>query len=262
MSDRKFPEIGELIIGTITKVFPYGAFIRLDEYKGLTGMVHVSEISSKWIKNIREYVKEDQVVVAKVLRIKVDKEQIDLSIKGVKAFQRKERLDEYKQNTRATRLLEMAAQKIDDKEGLKKVIPILEENFDSLYKALEESVINENGADTYKDLGLSEKWTETIAECAKDNIEIPKKTIAANFELETLAPNGAEVIRESFEKAMKTHEKTKDVEIKIKYIGAPKYRIELSGMDYKLMEKVLNGFAEDIMSAVKQAQGKAELIRQ
>ncbi len=66
MAERKpqWPETGDLIIATIETVTDYGAYAKLDEYEK-RGLLHVSEISSSWIRNIRDFVREGQKVVSK-----------------------------------------------------------------------------------------------------------------------------------------------------------------------------------------------------
>ena len=53
MSEReeRIPESGEIVVGLVTKVFAHGAFVRLEGYDADV-MIHISEISPKWIKNI------------------------------------------------------------------------------------------------------------------------------------------------------------------------------------------------------------------
>ena len=43
---REYPEVGDLVIGTIESVKDYGAFVDLDEYPGKKGFIHVSEVAS------------------------------------------------------------------------------------------------------------------------------------------------------------------------------------------------------------------------
>lgn len=95
-----FPKEGEFVLGTVQSLFKQGAFITLDEYKGQRGMLHLSEISLKWVRNIRDYVKEGQKVVLLVLRVDPSRGHIDLSLRRVNEAQKKQKLQDVKQEQR------------------------------------------------------------------------------------------------------------------------------------------------------------------
>jgi small subunit ribosomal protein S1 len=65
--------------GTVEKIMPYGAFVNIGE--GLSGLVHISQISEKRIKSPNEIIKEGENVTVKVIDIKDGK--ISLSMKEV-----------------------------------------------------------------------------------------------------------------------------------------------------------------------------------
>ncbi|HLC38490.1 MAG TPA: S1 RNA-binding domain-containing protein, partial [Candidatus Norongarragalinales archaeon] len=71
-----FPQLEEFVVAKVKKLLPFGAIIELEEYGGLEGFVHISEVSSGWIRNIREHLKEGQVVVAKVIALDIQKRQV------------------------------------------------------------------------------------------------------------------------------------------------------------------------------------------
>ena len=93
MSEHKpeWPEIGDLIIATIESVMDYGAYAKLDEYNR-RGFLHISEISSTRIRNVRDFVRENQKMVLKVLRVDVEKGHIDLSLRRVTKRERIEKI--------------------------------------------------------------------------------------------------------------------------------------------------------------------------
>lgn len=70
--------VGDIIEGKITAVKDYGVFVDLGE--GKTGMVHISEIAQTYVSEIRDFVKENDVVKLKVLNVG-DDGKISLSIK-------------------------------------------------------------------------------------------------------------------------------------------------------------------------------------
>jgi S1 RNA binding domain protein len=77
-------EIGSILEGKVSGIVQFGAFIQLEE--GKTGLVHISEVSDEYVKDIKDYLKENQPVKVKVLSVD-PKGKIALSIK--KAFPQK-----------------------------------------------------------------------------------------------------------------------------------------------------------------------------
>ncbi|MBO5274968.1 MAG: S1 RNA-binding domain-containing protein [Clostridia bacterium] len=71
-------EVGTILEGRVTGITNFGAFISLPENK--TGMVHISEISTGFVKDIKDHLKLDQSVRVKIIAID-EKGKIALSIK-------------------------------------------------------------------------------------------------------------------------------------------------------------------------------------
>ena len=78
-------EVGKIVEGKVTGITNFGAFIQLAE--GKTGLVHISEVAIEYVKDIKNHLKQGQVVKAKVLSID-NNGKISLSIK--KALQNEE----------------------------------------------------------------------------------------------------------------------------------------------------------------------------
>lgn len=75
---RKY-EPGEKLTGTVTGIQPYGAFIALDEET--QGLVHISEITYGFVKDINDFLKVDQEVKVEVLEVDEAAGKISLSIR-------------------------------------------------------------------------------------------------------------------------------------------------------------------------------------
>ncbi|HIJ98690.1 TPA: translation initiation factor IF-2 subunit alpha [archaeon] len=253
-----YPSEDELVVATIIKVQNYGAFANLDEYPGCEGMIHISEIASKWIRNINDYVKDGQRVVLRVLRVDRERGHIDLSLKSVKAAQRKETLEHFKREQRAKKLIELAAERLKEKEKISEIANSLSEKFDSLFVVLQKSLTEDENA--FEGAKIPENWKKELVKIAKENLEIPRVTIKANLELLSKASNGIEVIKGALTKALKTH-KGKDTELTLKYLGAPRYRLEITAPNYKIAEQTLDKFSKEVMAEVTKAQGSAKLVR-
>ena len=62
----EMPEIGSIVEGKVTGITKFGAFVALGG--GKSGMVHISEISEGFVRDIRDFLQENQQVKAKFLR--------------------------------------------------------------------------------------------------------------------------------------------------------------------------------------------------
>jgi len=71
-------ETGTILEGTVVKITHYGAFVELPD--GKSGLVHISEIADTYVKDVRDYLKEQEKVKVKVLGYN-DKGKLDLSVK-------------------------------------------------------------------------------------------------------------------------------------------------------------------------------------
>ena len=81
-------EVGAVIDGTVERITPYGAFLKLED--GKLGLVHISEIDRNYVKDVHDHLREGDVVQAKVRAIKEDG-KIDLSIKALQDPRRRGR---------------------------------------------------------------------------------------------------------------------------------------------------------------------------
>src|SRR5689334_20460971 len=73
-------EIGSILQGKVTGIQPYGAFVALDEKT--QGLVHISEITHGYVKDINEHLKVGDEVTVKVLSIDEGAGKIGLSIRA------------------------------------------------------------------------------------------------------------------------------------------------------------------------------------
>lgn len=71
-------EVGSIVEGKVTGITKYGAFVALPE--GKSGMIHISEISSEFVKDIQDFLTENQQVRVKIIGID-ENGKIALSIK-------------------------------------------------------------------------------------------------------------------------------------------------------------------------------------
>jgi len=74
-------KVGQVVVGKISGIQPYGAFVVIDD--NTTGLIHISEMSDYFVKDIGLYVQLNDQVYLKVLELSEDGRQLKLSLKAV-----------------------------------------------------------------------------------------------------------------------------------------------------------------------------------
>lgn len=72
---------GRIIKGVVTGIEPYGAFVSCDDY--YTGLIHISELSDGYVKNITDYVNIGDYIFVEILDIDEELGHLRLSIKNI-----------------------------------------------------------------------------------------------------------------------------------------------------------------------------------
>jgi translation initiation factor 2 subunit 1 len=237
----------------VSKIVDYGAYVKLDEYNEKEGLVHISEISSTWVKNIRDYLKEGQKVVLKVLRVNPEREQIDLSLRRVTQREKTEKMMEWKKERKAESILKRVAEKLNaDQITLEKIKDTLIKNFESMYDAFEEAL--ENGEKALIEIGIPEDWAKALTELAKAKIKVKKAQLKAIVEITCKRPDGIDAIRSALINAKKIR-KPKGAQIRIYTIGAPKYCFEVTAENYIQAEKLLSSAIKEAITSIESLGG-------
>jgi len=71
-------EAGSIVEGTVVKITNYGAFVELPD--GRSGLVHIREIADTYVKDVHDYLKEQEKVKVKILGLN-ERGKLDLSVK-------------------------------------------------------------------------------------------------------------------------------------------------------------------------------------
>ncbi len=253
---QELPEVGEIVIATVTKIMDQGAYVTLDEYNNVQGFLHISEIATGWIRHVEKVLKVGKKKVVLVKRINTSRSEIDLSLKQISSDQKKKKLLELKKKEKEKVLFDS----LKTKAGLsqteaEKIEEALIDKFNSLYDAFSEIV--SKGIGVLNGLDLSSKVLKTIEEISS-KIQVPHVEIRGVLEITCTKPNGIEIIKKALLDAVEKN----GVNVEIVYIGAPKYRITISAQNFKIAEKELKPILLEIQDTIEKKGGNFKFTRE
>lgn len=245
MYKKKVINEGDIVLCTVKRILPHSVFVSLDEYTNKEGMIHISEISPGRIRTLRDFVKEGRKIICKIL--KIDRDHIDLSLRRVTTSVRINKLKEIKQEEKAEKLLKLIGTKLKKSlpDMYKEIGNEIIEHYNSLNSFFQE--ISENKQPEIK---IEKKTLDIIKEQVKDKIKPQEVKVHGNLIITDYASNGVEHIKKSLSQENK--------DINIRYISAPKYKIEVISSDYKTAETILKKTTEEIINKIEKLGGKGE----
>ena len=74
-------KVGNIIKGQVTGIEKYGIFVNIDPW--YDGLIHISEVSQDFVKDIHDYVKIGETIYCQILEVNEDNLQLKLSIKNI-----------------------------------------------------------------------------------------------------------------------------------------------------------------------------------
>ncbi len=247
-----YPQRDDLVVVKVGQILAYGVFIEMLEYNNLKGFVHISNVSSSWVKNIRNFVKPNQVRVAKVLNVDLDKKQIDLSFAGVSSSRERQKINDFRQFNREEKLIDLLAKQSGKKfdEVWQEVAEPLSSEYGSLLDAFEKIALGEDISNI-----VGKKWVDQLKELVEKNVVVSKKTLRGKIILHSMDSNGVDVVKN----VLKEAESVKGCEVA--YVGSGNYSIFCSSYTFKAAEKILGKAINAAETKAKELDAQLEFKR-
>ena len=239
---KGFPEEGELVLCTVTKLSSHSIFVDLDEYQK-QGLIHITEVSPGRIRNIRDFVREGKKVVCLVLRINQERGYIDLSLRRVNESQKRAKIDEVKQEQKAEKIIEMLshALKKEHKVLYQEIFNKVSKKYESLRSCFEDVVA---GKLKLSELGIDKDIEQPLEESIVQRMKPQEVELRGCFTIHSYEPNGVEIIKDAMVRAESEN-------LTLKYEGAGKYLLIVKDVDYKEAERKLKKTVDQALSLLK-----------
>ena len=249
-----FPKEGQFLVGRVVAIESQYIYVDLPDFNGLPseecarGMIHISEVSSRWVRNIRRVVRINQKLVLRVIKVIPDKSQIDLSLRRVNSAQKDIVQKEYKYANKFENLLQF----LTEVEGIDLTLddayeligwPI-KDNFNFYQEAVE--ALKEEGETLIGELdNVTEEVKEAFLKIIDENVEVSTVTIRGKLKLINTNEDGIDQIKSSLSEVLTVVENPKETrKLEMSYLGAPFYRLEVISKDYIDAESILSDALE------------------
>jgi translation initiation factor 2 alpha subunit (eIF-2alpha) len=229
-------EEGDMVLCTVDRISGTVVFVKI-EGEEKEGNIILSEIAPGRIRNLREYVVPKKKIVCKVL--KTAGGTISLSLRRVTQKEKKEVLDEYKQERSYASILKSVL-----KEKSEEIVAKITKE-EKLYYFFEETRKNPKKLEGLIGKEDAKKILDILLEQKKKKIII-KRTIY----LKTQDPNGIYILKDILEKPE---------EIEIKYLSAGRYSLKIETEDGKKGEQKIKMFLEGVEKKARETGAQFEV---
>ena len=242
MDPSGIPRVGELVIASVSKISKFGAYCRLIEYNDLEVFLPIREVSSGWIKNIREHIHEGQKLVCTVIFYDKEKNTIDISLKRVSPSNSKNKIRAYNLEKRLGALFLQAVKMSKYQQDKDALVSTALSEFGTYTNLIDNAT---SDTKEFSQSKLPKKLKDSILKVLEANRKQKRYIVsymAKVYTQDTLS--GAESLRT----AMRA---VKDLGVEAKYIGAPKYRFVAEGNDYSAAEEKIKKAEAAVKSKIK-----------
>ncbi len=231
---KEIPQKGDIVLAKVKKIIGNGAFVELFEYvdkfnKTLEAFLPIYELGGR-VKNIKNFIREGDVIVVQVFDVRGNK--IDVSLRRVNEEQKRLKLEDYKREQKAHRILVDLAKKLNmsEEEIYNKLGYKILEKYGNLYDFFIEVLKEGKKAIRFR---LPKRIKDELYELIIQRVKLPEVKLEGILELICLEGDGIERIKKVL---LQIDNKEK---VNVTYIGAPKYKIVIKGPDYKEIRKRL-----------------------
>lgn len=245
---KERPEEGELVVVEVVDIHEHSASAHIEGYD-TTGLVHISEVSRSWVRDIRQHLDAGEKTVAQV--IEVEDGSINLSLKRVNDNQKRDTMQEWRKELKADKFLQRVADETGtDLDELYEAVAFpFQEAYGSTFEGFERAAMEEADFDH---LGIDEELGKAVTDVAKDNISLKRVELEGELAITVPGGDGVSVLRDALQSG-------EDVEVR--YVSAPTYSITVWGRNQDDAKKNMDTSVNAIRERIEDAGGSFQFSK-
>ncbi|KAJ2720267.1 hypothetical protein GGI07_004705 [Coemansia sp. Benny D115] len=256
--EAEFPEIGDIVMVKIISIKEIGAYVQLEEYGNVEGMVPVSELSRKRIRSIQSHIRIGRREPVAVSRVDTSKGYIDLSKSKVRHDEVLACEEKFKNSKRVHLIITTVANKLD-----KEPQELYEQFGWPLYKkyghALEGfKAALVNPQEVLGEYNLDERTMSELMAAIGRQLTPQRIKLRADIEVACTGYAGVEAIR----RALKAGEavSTEGTPIKIRLIAPPLYTMSATTVDKNKDLQLMEQAVEEVRRVITEEGGSMKVV--
>ena len=242
-----YPDVNEIVLCKVTKIYGNTTFVYLPEYEK-EGVLTIAEIAPGRIRNLRDHVSEDKVIICKVLRVDDKQNRIDVSLRRVPIHSMKEKQENIKKEEFAEKVyVDVAKELKTDKDDLfERTYEPIFEDYETVFSALYEIMLDNKKVQMFKKLNEIEKTT--FVSIINDKIKPEEVILKKKFYLSSLSTNGLDEIKETITKSIIPLSYDK---LNVVYLAAGQFEIKIVHDDMKSADILFHKFSDNLQKEAK-----------
>ncbi|KAJ2357790.1 hypothetical protein IWW50_000645 [Coemansia erecta] len=246
----KYPSPGDIVMATIERISDdeIGAYVKLEEYAGLDGMIPLSELSRRRIRSVQKLLRVGSSEPMAVLRVDEDKGYIDLSKKTVSA----EEVQACQDRVKMSRKVHTIITHVADKRGVDPHVYYeqfgwpLYAKYGHAYSAFKSAVADPQAV--FGEFNLEPELLTELMVYISRHMKPQRAKLHAKIDVRCFSFEGIEAIRRALKAAQDTS--TEQTQLTIRLIAPPEYVISTVSSnpdeDIALMDRAIEA-AEKVL---------------
>lgn len=256
MYESLYPEVDDLVMVTVQQIADMGAYVTLNEYNNLEGMVLLSELSRRRIRSVQRLIRVGKTEVVVVLRVDREKGYIDLSKRRVSPEEVEKFEEKFNKSKAVHSIMRHVAEKLDMalEELYGQVGWPLYKKYGHAFEAFKMALTDPEAVWASLPGPVDPRIRVELMQGIVRRLTPQKLKLRADVEVACFGYEGIDAVRSALAAAESVS--TEEIAIKVKLVAPPLYVLLSTCMDKARGLELMTRALEQIETAIKPLGGQ------